>query len=54
VFTRLSRFAKAMLAYAALGVLAALTLDDSRIRGAVLILLAGLAVLTWNTQRKQQ
>lgn len=54
MFRNLSRFTKAMIAYAVLGVLAATTLEDWRFRGSVLILLAGLAVLTWNAEKKQR
>lgn len=41
------RLRAALLLYAVLGALAAITLDDERIRLATLILLAGLAFKTW-------
>jgi hypothetical protein len=41
------RFLTAMGTYAALGVLAAFTLDGGLMRNAVWVLLAGLAVKTW-------
>ncbi len=42
-----SRFTLAMIAYAAIALLAGLTLSDWRFRGAVWAVLAGLAVKTW-------
>ncbi len=41
------KFHLALVAYAVLAILAALTLEESRIRAAVLVLLAALAVKTW-------
>jgi hypothetical protein len=44
---RVSRLTGALLAYLALGVLAATTLSDSRIRAATLLILALFAFKTW-------
>ncbi len=44
---KMSRLAMAMIAYAALGVLAATTLSDSRIRAMTLLMLALFAFKTW-------
>jgi hypothetical protein len=41
------RFLTAMLVYAALGLVAAFTLDDPRFRAVVWIYLGALAVKTW-------
>ncbi len=43
-----------MLAYVLLGALAAATLKDWRFRAAVLIVLAGLAVKTWISERTRR
>jgi hypothetical protein len=51
VAARPGRYLAAMIAYAAIGVLAAATLDDWRFRAGVLILLAGLALKTWIAER---
>jgi hypothetical protein len=44
---RVSRLAGALLAYLALGVLAATTLSDSRIRAVTLLILGLFAFKTW-------
>ncbi len=54
VHSRPARFLLGMLAYVALGVLAAATLDDWRFRTAVLIVLAALAVKTWISERTRE
>ena len=44
---KMNRLAMAMIAYAALGVLAATTLSDSRIRAATLLILVFFALKSW-------
>jgi uncharacterized membrane protein YfcA len=44
---KMSRLAMAMIAYAALGVLAATTLSDSRIRAVTLLILGLFAFKSW-------
>jgi hypothetical protein len=48
-----NRFLLALLAYAALAVLAIGTLDDPRIRGVTLAILAMFAVKTWVRRRER-
>jgi hypothetical protein len=47
-----NRFLLALLAYAALALLAIATLDDARLRGVTLAILAMFAVKTWVRRRE--
>jgi hypothetical protein len=45
------KFIAAMAAYAVIALLAAFTLDGGKLRNAVWVLMAGLAVKTWVSKR---